>query len=126
MVQPQSRGEDPTSADEDYEIIAPVHLLSILGVVPDDLMERCAKVQSLEGERVHVSALIDSTDDNGEINYTREELPWDQPTVDEGFTFGEEATEEEIAKVKELLKHYKTVFSSTLTKKKTLNSPHLN
>ena len=67
-------------------------------------------MHSLEGERVHISTLMYSIGDNDEIDYTREELPWDQLTVDEDFTFGEEATEEEIAKAEELLKEYKTSF----------------
>ena len=107
---PRVRGEDPKSTPS-YEIIAPVHLLSILGEVPD-LEAYCAKMHTIEGKRVHVSELIDSIDDNDEIDYSKEETPWEQShDVNVDFTFGEDAKGEEVAKVKELLDKYDTVFS---------------
>ena len=73
---PRVRGEDPMS-EPNYEIIAPVHLLSILGEVLD-LKAHCAKMHTIESERVHVSELKDSIDDNDEIDYSREKTPWEQ------------------------------------------------
>ena len=74
---PRVRGEEPTSTP-DYEILVPVYLLSLLVEVPEALGVECAKVNTIEGERVHISELIDRTDDQDAINYTREESPWDQ------------------------------------------------
>merc|ERR1711991_173861 len=98
-----------------YEIIAPVHLLSIFGEVPD-LRSYCAKMHTIEGERVHVSELIDSIDDNDEIDYSKGETPWEQSQdVNVDFIFGDNAKEEEVAKVKQLLANYNMVFSNNLT-----------
>ena len=119
---PRVRGEDPKSTPS-YEIIAPVHLLSILGEVPD-LEAYCAKMHTIEGKRVHVSELIDSIDDNDEIDYSKEETPWEQShDVNVDFTFGEDAKAEEVAKVKELLEKYDTVFSNNLTKQPAKLTP---
>ena len=98
-------------------MVAPVHLLTLLGDVPDswEIKRAATDMYTIVGKRVHVSDLIDSTDDHDEIDYAKEETPWEDPSDDQAFTFGEDAKPEELTLLTDLLDKYKKIFRSTLT-----------
>ena len=110
----RSLNDEGTISDE---VVAPVHLLTLLGEVPDswEIKRAATDMYTIEGKRVHVSDLIDSTDDHDEIDYTKEETPWEEPSDDQAFTFGEDAKPEELTLLTDLLDKYKKIFRSTLT-----------
>ena len=125
-----------TPAGPSDTVTAPLHYLYFLNDVDKEFLSteftRDSKysieqyLYLMHGERVSKDELLDPLFDDDTIDYSKDNIPWEQQndgTEEKPFKFAENANPVHVKRVRELLQRYDDVFQATLNKKPAVLEP---
>ena len=124
-----------TPSDLSTTVIAPLSYLFFLNEIDDEFLDKefCRDTKySIRQElllmhenRIAKEALLDPVIDDDEIDYSKEDIPWESKTVEDEkpFQFAEYADPLHVKGVKALLARYDEQFQPTLNKNPAVLEP---